>query len=95
MPLFCDRCYNPMNIEKHLVKSSLRKLPEYLAIHYRLPTNDNRRVCVACYKKLKKDTADFSEESESFENDQNVNEEPIDVDESQDTNVTGSSSIFY
>lgn len=50
MPKFFDRCCNPMNTGRHKVKSSLRKLPEYLRIRYRLSMGN--RVCTACYKKL-------------------------------------------
>lgn len=95
MPKFFNRCCNPTDIERHNVKISLRRLPEYLRIHYRLSTKD--RVCSACYKKLLKQYTKDSEESAGKPNESftNIREELIDVGESQDANMTGTSSIFY
>ncbi|KAH0534996.1 hypothetical protein KQX54_011602 [Cotesia glomerata] len=98
IPKFFDRCCNPFNLDKHLKKSSLRNLPEYLAVQFYLSTND--RVCSACYKKLlyqytenlPEDTDD--ELNESFETDEYVHDEIIPVEESPDTFASSSLSAM-
>ncbi|KAK0159866.1 hypothetical protein PV327_010932 [Microctonus hyperodae] len=91
MPKFYDRCCNPMNLEKHCIEKALRKLSKNLADRYNLSTND--RVCSVCHKKLlnliqnTNNTDDCSDTSsdtvilQSFESEQHVESEPIDVDD--------------
>ncbi|KAH0563668.1 hypothetical protein KQX54_004244 [Cotesia glomerata] len=96
MPKFFNRCCNPMNRDIHNKTKSLRSLPEYLAIHFHLPTDD--RVCSPCHKELLKQYADNltedtdDESNESLEADENSNDEIIHVDESPDTFASTPSS---
>ncbi|KAK0161647.1 hypothetical protein PV327_010100 [Microctonus hyperodae] len=93
MPKFYDRCCNPLNLEKHSVKKSLRQLSKNLVVCYNLSTGDH--ICSMCHKKLvnpmnnTNSTHDYSDKSsnteilESFGNEQDDNSELIDVGDSQ------------
>ncbi|KAK0167770.1 hypothetical protein PV327_001634 [Microctonus hyperodae] len=50
MPRFRDGCCNPMNLDKHLIKTSLRKISQSLAVRYNLSTDE--RICSGCHQKL-------------------------------------------
>ncbi|KAK0157010.1 hypothetical protein PV327_011462 [Microctonus hyperodae] len=92
MPKFRNRCCNPMNLEKHFIRKSLRKISESLALRYNLSTEE--RICLACYKKLlHPKSGDFSDNSdtetpECSENEQDVISEPIDLHSSQASTLT-------
>ncbi|KAK0074185.1 hypothetical protein PV325_008666 [Microctonus aethiopoides] len=97
MPKFSDRCCNPINLEKHFVKTSLRKIPLHI-VRYYLSTED--RICSGCYKKLLNLSADKycdksdTETPESFENEQDVKSQPIDVDDSPVNTLTEPTTSF-
>ncbi|KAK0168017.1 hypothetical protein PV327_001858 [Microctonus hyperodae] len=95
MPKFHDRCCNPMNLKKHLIKSGLRKISHTLVVRYNMSPQD--RICSGCYKKLlhpdsnkcSVKSSDPETPPEYFENEQNVNSKPItDVNDSQVNTLT-------
>lgn len=55
---FFNHCCNPLNLKKHIKKSSRHCLPKYLIIHFGLSTSD--RVYSACHKKLLRKYAETS-----------------------------------
>lgn len=93
MPKFADRCCNPLNLDKHIKKSSLRNLPVNLALHFRLSTSD--RICSACHKKLLRQyTEALSDETDndsnqSIDSEENLNYELVHLDQSPDTVPSG------
>lgn len=93
MPKFFNRCCISLILVKYNEKLSPRGLPGYSIVHFSLSTSD--RVCSACHKKLLRQYAEAlpddtdNECNESFGTDENLNDEPIYLNESPDFVISG------